>query len=286
MVEERIGMIEAYSPEEVDRFIRFFVDDTEAQGERITFIQAQFNQHVMVQRPRDLPYEIYSHDHHSVIEIVRDLSEITGIEFPNEFLRGTAIYNVPGILMDRGVVVTHRVLRQQIFLGASTSPIPHVQTWHSLFTALGNSVWNFLDHKVWRDRPEKVEVKNEYRDIRGISQENTPRRRNQATKHQQNLFFIAAEDFRYLFGSALAGRGEWYLDAGEMPTPPPEDRVADFWRREISRYDDIYSTERSYTRQEEDEGPPPSQIETAVVEPAESPALVTGSDLSAIPEDA
>lgn len=260
-MEERVHTIETHSPEEVDRFIRFFIDDRKSNGERINFIQANFNQHVMVQRPRDLPYEIYSHGHPTVLEIIEGLEDITGLVFPREFFRGTSIYNVPGILMDKGMVVNHRVLRQQIFLGAQTSPIPQVETWHSLFNALGNAVWNFLDHKIWRDRTEKTEIKNEYREIRGISQEHLPRRRDYKTKHQQNLFFIASEDFRYLFGSALAGRGDWFLQDGEVSVPPPLEEVADFWRRELNRYDEIYSRSEWNSPQQEETPPTESTSE-------------------------
>lgn len=249
-MESGINKIDTYSPEEVDRFIRFFVDDRKTNGERINFIQANYNQHVMVQRPRELAYELYFHDHRIVLEIVDELCEITGLILPDEFFRGTSVYNVPGILMDKGITVTHRVLRQQIFLGSRVSPVPQGETWHNMFNALGNAVWNFLDHKVWRDRVEKSVIKNEYRDIRRISQNNTSRRRGYNTKHQQNLFFIAAEDFRYLFGSALAGRGEWFLNQGEIPIPPPPMEVADFWRRELSKYDEIYS--RSESDEQED----------------------------------
>lgn len=251
--------IETYSTEEVDSRIRFFVDDRAMHGDRLHFIVANFNQHVMVLRPQELPYDIYSNDDRVIGEIVENLADITGLYIPNKFMRGTSIYNVRGILQDQSLHVSHRVLRQQIFLSARTSPIFPGDTWHNLFNAIGNAVWNFLDYKVWNDRTKKADAKNYYREIRKIPQ-NYPRTRNGSqrgrfslneNKHQKNLFYIASEDFRYLFGSAMAGRGEWFLDnEGSMPISPPSDKVADFWIEELKRYDEIYSSKIESNEQE------------------------------------
>ncbi len=241
--------IEVYSPDEVDNKIRFFVDDRYMNGDRLHFIQGNFNQHVMVLRPRELPYEIYSNDSMVIKEIVGDLEKITGLDIPDEFVRGTSIYNVRGILQDRSLHVSHRVLRQQIFLSARTSPISPGDTWHNLFNAIGNAMWNFLDYKIWNDREKKTDVKNYYREIRGIPQDyqrnrnGSQRGRAPQNKHQKNLFYIASEDFRFLFSTAMAGRGEWFLDnEGSMPISPPSDKVVDFWIDELRKYDEIYSS--------------------------------------------
>ena len=249
--------IEVYSPDEVDNKIRFFVDDRYMDGDRLQFIQANFNQHVMVLRPRELPYEIYSNDDMVIREIVDNLKSITGLDIPDDFVRGTSIYNVRGILQDRSLHVSHRVLRQQIFLSARTSPIAPGDTWHNLFNAIGNAIWNFLDYKVWNDRTRKADVKNYYREIRGIPQDyqrtrnGAQRGRPPQSKHQKNLFYIAAEDFRFLFSSAMAGRGEWFLDnEGFMPISPPSDKVVDFWIDELRKYDEIYSSRSESSEQE------------------------------------
>lgn len=226
----------SYPPSEVERFIRFFYDDRIAdENNRISFVQANFNQHIMIQRPRDLPYQIFNHDQIAIDEILELLRSI-GIDIPEGFYKGTSVYNINGILMDRGVHVSHRVLRQQIFLGSSVDPIPTIQTRHLLFSAIGNALWNFLDHSVWRERNVKYERKNHYKNIRGLDVENNNPRFGRM-KHQQNLFYIAAEDFRYLFGSALEGGHEWFLDLSNEPIPPPDDSVADFWKEELSKYE-------------------------------------------------
>lgn len=250
---DRDSMIVAYSPEEVERFTRFFFDDRESSERRISFVQANFNQHVMIQRPRDLPYQVFNHDQIAIKEILEEIPHL-GLDLPDEFYRGTSVYNINGVLMDKGVTVLHRVLRQQIFLGSSVDPIPSGQTHHFLFNAIGNAIWNFLDHSVWRDRTVKYERKNHYKSLRGLEPDNQGRAPSRP-KHQQNLFYVASEDFRYFFGSILAGRNEWYLDQRNEPDHwsykiiPPKDEVADFWRQELSKYENT-SNRREETHTE------------------------------------
>lgn len=255
-VNDRESMIAAYFPDEVERFTRFFFDDREESERRISFVQANFNQHVMIQRPRDLPYQIFNHDQAAINEVLAEIHHL-GLSLPEEFYRGTSVYNINGVLMDKGVTVLHRVLRQQIFLGSSVDPIPAGQTHHFLFNAIGNAIWNFLDHSVWRDRTVKYERKNYYKELRGLEPDGQGRGRDRP-KHQQNLFYVASEDFRYFFGSILAGRNEWYLDQKSEPAhwsnqiPPPKNEVADFWRQELSKYENSSrSRETTYATTED-----------------------------------
>ena len=87
--------IETFDPDETERYTRFFADDRVQHGvERIYFIAAGYNQHLMLQQAFGLPYDLYCHDHSVVNEIVDDFEEMTGLVLPSEFCRGTSIYNV------------------------------------------------------------------------------------------------------------------------------------------------------------------------------------------------
>lgn len=218
--------INVYTTEKTESIIRFFRDDRTPNSDRIDFIQADYVRHLMIHR--DLPYEIHHHDDSLVTEVVESFENASGIQLPEEFVAGTSIYNVPAVLMNMGIQVPFRVLRQQIFIGGSVAPIVPGQTEHNLFHALGNALWNYLDYNVWGNQNDK---KNEYRKLRGIE---LIRNRSKSHKHQDSLFYIAAEDFRYLFGTINAGKGEWYLkNMGMQVGPPHVEAVGAFWRREI-----------------------------------------------------
>lgn len=220
--------ITTYNVDEVENIIRFIKDDRYPSGDRINFIQADYVRHLMVQRAESLGYQIYTHSQETIDEVVSKFSEVTGIDIPDSFCQGTAVYNVPGVLMDNGVVVPLRILRQQIFLGASVYPVSISHTEHLLFHALGNALWNYLDYRVW-GRSRSNDKKNEYRRLRDIHPANGAK----YLSHQHSLFYIAAEDFRYLFGTPVAGRGEWQLENSEI-NPPIGEEVTDFWREELS----------------------------------------------------
>lgn len=219
--------INIYTAEQVDGMTRFFRDDRASSGERIYFIQADFTRHLMIQR--DSPYFIHKHDDKHIADIVSKFEDSTGIKLPDDFIKGTTIYNVAGLLMDQGTQVPCRVLRQQVFLGGSTFPISPDHTEALLYHTLGNALWNFLDHNVWGDDNSK---KNEYRQLRGIE---LSKNKGKYLKHQSSLFYIASEDFRYLFGTYNAGRNTWYLDQQGIKCPHGE-AVSNFWRREIESY--------------------------------------------------
>lgn len=205
---------------------------------RIFFVQGQYNQNIIYQHPDPLPYAIYNHDANTAREVLSRLPELTGLDIPEGYFSGTAVYNVPGLLYHMGMRVDLRVLRQQIFLGGSPRPLSVNDTESMLFHCIGNTLWNYMDSRLWTGN---LQVKNEYRELRGIKiyKAITPARNNgvhrQNQKQQHNLFYIASEDFRYSFGTAMAGRGEWHLDKGPTPVAPPSPDVINFWRREVQR---------------------------------------------------
>jgi len=216
--------ISVYNPEEVDGITRFFRDDRQQNGEKIHFIQADYVRHVMIQK--EISYDIYSHDQSVVNDVIENFSDATGLVIPEAFDKGTAVYNINGVLMDNGIVVPLRVLRQQIFLSGGVYPILRDATEHIMYHALGNALWNYLDYNVWKEDNER---KNEYRRLRNIEL-GGPRAKYH--KHQNSLFYIASEDFRYLFGTINAGRGQWFLDRHGISAPNAE-VISNFWRREV-----------------------------------------------------
>ena len=125
-----------------------------------------------------------------------------------------------------------RVLRQQIFLSSSVWPISEADTYWMIYHALGNALWNFLDFGLWRKDGGDSSKSDEYKLLRGLKLQSYPE------GYQHNIFHIAAEDFRYLFGPQSAGRSEWvmnHLDSREA-IGPPSPEVTAFWQREITRY--------------------------------------------------
>ena len=222
--------------EEVEGITRFLRDDTTPTEKRIFFIQAGYNQNIMVEPPDPLPYNVYTHNPVYIRDVLSQLEDLTGLDIPDSYYQGTAVYNVRGLLWHYGMHVDFRVSRQQIFLGGSTRVLSVNDTESILFHCIGNTLWNFIDNRVWAGN---LDAKNEYRELRGLKLYKgiNPTRTNNKTsqKHQNNLFYIAAEDFRYLFGTPMAGRGEWHLDRGAIPVAPPSPDVISFWRREVSR---------------------------------------------------
>lgn len=232
-----MGQIHFLDTDEVDAITRFLRDDGSTAEKRIHFIQANFNQNLMVEVADALPYHIYTHDPNAIREVIEKLVEITGLDIPEGYYKGTTVYNVRGLLRHYGLQVDFRVSRQQIFLGGSTRVRSVNDTESILFHCIGNTLWNYIDSNLWAGN---LDAKNEYRDIRGLKiyKGFNPSRANDkknSNKHQDNLFYIAAEDFRYLFGTPMAGRGEWHLNSGPNPVAPPTPDVIAFWRREVSR---------------------------------------------------
>ena len=217
--------------------IRYITDDHLMRGERIYFAQGNYNQNVMV-----IPKTAFRGRHlffpkpMTVEEIIEGLNDLTGLDIPEGFYRGLNVHLIPALLMQGGISVPSRVLRQQIFIGGMPTPFTEEMLHVTLFHALGNALWNYLDYRVWGARSEEDEdterdyaEKNEYRTLRDFPYHQG----TQANNRQRDLFYVAAEDFRCLFGTPLAGRGEWYLDGELVKQPNPE--VSNFWRRELKR---------------------------------------------------
>lgn len=222
--------IRFYDPTEVDRIIRPVNNDLDGKSPRLFVVQADHGQILSVMRRVDSSYSVYYHDSELVRDVCDDIVGAVGLDLPDDFLLGTAVYSVGGFIFFNGLSVPLRILRQQIFLGGSVVPVDNQYTMRILLNGIGNAVWNFLDHKLWRNR---ADWKNEYRDIRSYRGDGDS---YESAKHQHSLFYVASEDFRFFFGPAEAGRGIWYLDKLDRPVHPPPPEAADFWRREIDRY--------------------------------------------------
>lgn len=204
----------------------------------VSVVVGRFNQFLPFVEQDDINYKLFVHDDGYASELVSGFVESTGLDIPRDFENGTDVYSVPGFIKSDDVPVPFVVMRQQIFLSAATFPVPQEATAQYLYHALGNALWNFLDSRVWRDSQEE---KRRYREIRGLSPEYDPvrKRKNIKTMHQQSLFYIAAEDFRYLFGSSEAGRNKWMLDIDDAfgnRIHPPSPEVIEFWKMELDRY--------------------------------------------------
>lgn len=209
-------------------------------GDRIYFAQGEFNQNVQA-----IPQESFRGRHmyfprrSEVEEIILSLNEISGLPIPDAFYRSLNVHLVPGMLYHGGMTVPSRVIRQQIFIGAMSVPYTAETLHMTLFHALGNALWNYLDYWVWGslgppmdDDGDGVDFaeKNEYRRLRHFPYKSDVRTGN---RQQRDLFYIAAEDFRYLCGTAEARRGEWFITADVIDPPNPE--VINFWMKEFAR---------------------------------------------------
>lgn len=227
-----------YDLAESSKKTRFIRDDRLHHGEQIYFVQGDHSQNLQVQPPSRLSYNLYNHDSETIREILESIEDVIGTKLPDNFFQGTALYNIDGLIMHMGVPVTFRVLRQQMFLGSKTSPYTRQETESALFHVIGNALWNYFDHRTWRNPSAS---KMEYCALRGLpeSMAALPRRKNTSMdifpKHQRSLFYIGSEDFRYLFGTPAAGRGQWYLADGPEAIMPPSPDVINFWMRELSQ---------------------------------------------------
>lgn len=224
-----------------ERFVRFIKDDVVPHGQPIYFVQANHGQSVMIQPRHMVPFVLFHPDIRDVAEIIDTLQKTLELPLPGDFQRGTSIYIVPGLLHMNGVPVLTRILRQQIFLGGSINPLSTEQVHCMVYNAIGNAIWNFMEHRVWNS---DVTKKNAYRDLRGYffdfdttpGEDGSPRGRTQQVAYQQTLFSVASEDFRYFFADALGGRGEWFYDVGPNPISPPNPEVKNFWIHELKNY--------------------------------------------------
>jgi hypothetical protein len=236
--------IQVRSPEAVMRLTQFLRDESTFRGERKYFIKGEFNQQIMIYPPSVARYHLFPNSQEVVDTVASDIEDLIGFALPEKFKRTTIIYNAPSMIIVGSIPMPLKVERQQIFLGAAISPIPEEQTYKLCFHAIGNALWNFLYHEVWRegvpvedeDTERRVE-RNHYRELRNYPLVEKSIDDNRRTRTQNSLFYVASEDFRYLFGNAAAGRGEWYLDQLDFPVPPPNPEVANFWRMETARYD-------------------------------------------------
>lgn len=223
--------------QEVDEMVRPIIDDSKPEAPKIDVIQARYNQIVRVTKRIDSRFMIYSHNSNDVRILLEGFEAATDLDIPENFYESTDVYNVSGILWEEGQRIPVKVMRQQIFLGGDILPYTELRTQLILYRALGTALWNWLNYRVWGQSKEE---KKEYRLIRGERRYQDDNR--DRVKQQQYLSYVAGEDFRYLFGTALAGRGQWYLDQFEPSIPPPNPEVIHFWTREINRYGQRHST--------------------------------------------
>ncbi len=240
-----MSSIQYHDLDETDRYTSFIRFDQSPDGNKMWFVRGKHHQNLQVVPEQDISHLVSTHSDRVVREIADSFIESVGLDIPDTFAFGTSIYNVRGLLHHFGVQVPFRVLRQQIFLSGGIFNINDESTYWTVYHALGNALWNFLDHNVWMQDTTK---KNEYRELRGMSIAGSRR----SNVHQKNLFYIAAEDFRYLFGPSQAGREEWNLpsDGGFDVIGPPPPSIIDFWKKEISGYGD-----RDQNQQEEEDIP-------------------------------
>lgn len=245
--------IAVITPEETDNMVRFIRDESVRESKRQYFVQGLYNQNLNVVSRRDIYYQLFPHNHGVIEEVAGRIAEASGLEIPVEFYKGSAIYNTNAYLMDRGIHVPFRILRQQIFLSGEPYPVSEQQTHRILFHAIGNALWDFMEYRIWNsggspfgsdDREVNNAEKNEYRDLRNYRSDLDKRDRTlkDRLKRQNDLFYVASEDFRCLFGSQYAGRDEWYLDQLEIPVPKPTPEVMNFWRRELLKYGNDHSS--------------------------------------------
>lgn len=233
-------VVTIHHPIDVDRMIRTLHDDTESSQRRtIKFIEGEHKQIVLVETQREAQFAIYSHEQDHLIEVLENIEGAIGFTLPDALKAGMHVYNTGCLLPFRGHPVPVRTFRQQIFLGGSIWPINQEQTSQIVFHGVGNAIWNFLDRKVW-GTTKSAEMKRQYQTLRGLP----PRSERQSSDKQQNqLFHIASEDFRFLFGTAEAGAGVWHMENDQLHIGPPNPEVMNFWRREIGSYGKGHTSE-------------------------------------------
>lgn len=216
---------------EVDEMVRTIIDDRHPNPPKMDVIQGQYSQIITMMKRIDSPFMIHSHNSGWVREILEGFEASIGIEVPENYFESTDVYNVSGFIWQDGLHVPSKVMRQQIFLAGDVLPYERSQTESILYRSLGIALWNWMNYRIWGSSKEE---KKEYRQIRGERKYQDDVR--DRPKQQQYLSYVAGEDFRYLFGTAQAGRGQWFLDQFEPVIPPPNPEVRHFWTREISRY--------------------------------------------------
>ncbi len=216
---------------EVDEMVRSIIDDSRVDAPKIDVIQGYFTQIVRVTKRIDSPFMIHSHASNHVREILEGFDAAVGIDIPENYFESTGVYNVSGFIWQNGIHVPSKIMRQQIFLGGDVLPYDRSRTESVMYRSLGIALWNWMNYRIWGQSKEE---KREYRIIRGERRYQDDSR--DRAKHQQYLSYVAGEDFRYLFGTAQAGRGQWFLDQFEPSIPPPNPDVIHFWTREILRY--------------------------------------------------
>lgn len=218
---------------EVDEMVRTIIDDRQLNPPKLDVINGQYNQIIPVLKRIDSPFMIHSHVPNVVKEILEGFDAAVGISIPENYFESTDVYNVSGLIWQDGIPVPSKVMRQQIFLGGSILPYDRTQTESILYRALGMALWNWMNYRIWGSSKEE---KKEYRVVRQSDRRYQDDIARSSPKQQQYLSYVAGEDFRYLFGTAHAGRGQWYLDQFDPAIPPPNPEVVHFWTREIGRY--------------------------------------------------
>jgi len=219
----------------IEKNTNFVRNDQVSYDEKIWFFSGPSNQRFHLQRQEI--FQTYPVSRLVLNEALETFEDMTGMKLPSEFVQGASVYPLNDLLMYDGVPIPFRVHRQKIYLAASVFPLSEQQIFNLLYHCIGNALWNFLDYKAWRFNA--LERKNTYRQMRGIVYEDFDVKinaeANRRLMHQQNLFFIASEDFRHLFTPAIA-KTTWSLQIGDYPVKPPNPEVQDFWMREVDSY--------------------------------------------------
>ncbi len=221
------------------KYIRFMRNDRVGGNSRMHYVIGNHLQHVYITPEREVSSEIFRHPLVLLHQICESIEEATGISIPEDFFRGTDVFNVNGLLWHDGVNVPFRVMRQQIFLGAGLYAYSEEDTWRMMYHCIGNAIWNFIDHKIWN---KEIGPKDEYRQLRGIDEYDSS---NRGVGPRIQIFNVAAEDFRFLFGPSSAGSGEWNL----RNVRPPNPEVTNFWNKEIEKYAS-YNQETTFSKTE------------------------------------
>lgn len=241
-----MGRIRLYGPSAIEDRMLNIKDERIANGERLRVLVLNSREGEIIKTPDRSPFYLHTHKRGVIEEVLERLEECIGFALPDKFTNNASIYNMYGIVMHRGSEAAFKVSRLSALLSAQAWPPTREQTESYLFHCLGNMLWNFINDEVWQGDLDK---KNEYRDLRNYPYD--PGSNRPTLRHQSNLYYVAAEDFRYLFGTVSAGRGEWHLNISKDPIPPPDSDVANFWRKEIEAYSGSYKEETNETTQAE-----------------------------------
>lgn len=225
--------IKLVGPAEVRNHLRYMQDDRFHRGQRLRFLQIDGSQAILIKTEEETPFYLHPHGKEGINNIIENLHEIIGFELPEDFYADCTLYNLGAIVMLRGSETPIRVVNSAILLGGSMWPHSREVTESLVMHGIGNALWNFLNQRAWRGDKDR---KNEYRRIRGYPYDPDDRKRKPALRFQAGLFHVAAEDFRYLFGTATSGRGEWRLDVSQSPIPPPNPETVSFWKQEVAAY--------------------------------------------------